>query len=67
VTVQMGLVHCQASRDVITTVTTKNDLYTFPVTILVVTLDQAALQGLLRKLYSLGLPLISVVWVESFQ
>ena len=28
------------------------------------TLDQAALQGLLRRLYGLGLPLISVVWVE---
>jgi hypothetical protein len=26
--------------------------------------DQAALQGLLRGLYSLGLPLISVNWVE---
>jgi pimeloyl-ACP methyl ester carboxylesterase len=27
-------------------------------------LDQAALQGLLRRLYSLGLPLISVICVE---
>ena len=27
--------------------------------------DQAALQGLLRRLYSLGLPLISVNWVGS--
>ena len=27
-------------------------------------LDQAALQGLLRRLYGLGLPLISVVCVE---
>ena len=27
--------------------------------------DQAALQSLLRRLYSLGLPLISVDWVES--
>ena len=26
--------------------------------------DQAALQGLLRRLYSLSLPLISVNWVE---
>ena len=31
-----------------------------PVTILTGTMDQAALQGLLRQLYSLGLPLISV-------
>jgi hypothetical protein len=35
-----------------------------PVTTLICTLDQAALQGLLRRLYSLGLPLISVVCVE---
>jgi hypothetical protein len=28
------------------------------------TVDQAALQGVLRRLYSLGLPLISVVCVE---
>jgi hypothetical protein len=35
-----------------------------PVTTLTCTLDQAALQGLLRRLYSLGLPLISVTWVE---
>ena len=26
--------------------------------------DQAALQGLLRRLYSLGLPLISVIWLQ---
>jgi hypothetical protein len=32
-----------------------------PVTTLTGTLDQAALQGLLRRLYSLGLPLVSVV------
>ena len=36
-----------------------------PVTTLTGTVDQAALQGLLRRLYSLGLPLISVNWVES--
>ena len=34
-----------------------------PITILTGTLDQAALQGLLRRLYSLGLPLISVICV----
>lgn len=28
-------------------------------------LDQAALQGLLRRLYALGLPLISVVWIDQ--
>ncbi len=35
-----------------------------PVTILTGTFDQAALLGLLRRLYSLGLPLISVICVE---
>ncbi len=35
------------------------------VTVLTGTFDQAALQGLLRRLYSLGLPLISVNWVEG--
>jgi hypothetical protein len=36
-----------------------------PVTTMTGTFDQAALQGLLRRLYSLGLPLISVNWVDS--
>ena len=36
-----------------------------PVTTLTGPLDQAALQGLLRRLYSLGLPLISVNCVED--
>ena len=36
-----------------------------PTTTLTGTVDQAALQSLLRRLYSLGLPLISVKWVES--
>ena len=35
-----------------------------PVTVLTGTLDQAALQGLLRRLYSLGLPLVSVICLE---
>jgi hypothetical protein len=34
-----------------------------PVTILTGSFDQAALHGLLRRLYSLGLPLISVICV----
>jgi len=38
-----------------------NDL---PITTLTGTFDQAALHGFLRKLYSLGLPLISVSLVE---
>ena len=36
-----------------------------PVTTMTGTLDQAALQGLLRRLYSLGLPLISVNCVDD--
>ncbi|MFN2249581.1 MAG: hypothetical protein ACK2U4_21010 [Candidatus Promineifilaceae bacterium] len=36
-----------------------------PVTILTGTIDQAALHGLLRRLYSLGLPLISVKLIEE--
>ena len=36
-----------------------------PVTTLTGTLDQAALQGLLRQLYALGLPLISVNFIEG--
>jgi hypothetical protein len=39
----------------------------YPVTTLTGALDQAALQGLLRRLYSLGLPLISVVCIECGQ
>lgn len=35
-----------------------------PTTILTCTVDQAALLGLLRRLYSLGLPLISVDCLE---
>jgi hypothetical protein len=36
-----------------------------PVTTLTGIVDQAALQGLLRRLYSLGLPLISVSSIEG--
>jgi hypothetical protein len=35
-----------------------------PVSTLIGTFDQAALQGILRSLYSLGLPLISVNRLE---
>lgn len=35
------------------------------VTTLIGTVDQAGLQGLLRRLYSFGLPLISVKWLEK--
>jgi hypothetical protein len=48
-----------------TTITIDNDEDGLPVTTLTGTFDQAALQGLLRRLYSWGLPLISVICVES--
>jgi hypothetical protein len=35
-----------------------------PITSLTITVDQAGLHGLLRHLYFLGLPLISVVCIE---
>jgi hypothetical protein len=46
------------------TITVVSDGDDPPVTTLTGTLDQAALQGLLRRLYSLGLPLISVICGE---
>jgi hypothetical protein len=36
-----------------------------PITILTREFDQAALHGLLRRLYAQGLPIISVRWVED--
>lgn len=47
------------------TITVETDDDELSITTLTGTLDQAALQGLLRRLYSLGLPLISVVWVDG--
>ena len=46
------------------TITEESDVDGLPVTTLTATVDQAALQGLLRRLYSLGLPLISVNCIE---
>ena len=37
-----------------------------PVTVLTGEVEQAALHGLLRRLYSLGLPLISVICTEPW-
>ncbi len=48
-----------------TTITVESEGDGPPVTTLTGTVDQAALQGLLRRLYSLGLPLISVTCVED--
>ena len=46
------------------TITVEREGDDLTVTTLTGTVDQAALQGLLRRLYSLGLPLISVICVE---
>lgn len=46
------------------TITVGRDDDDLPVTTLTSKVDQAALQSLLRRLYSLGLPLISVVCIE---
>ena len=42
-----------------------HESYAIPATILSGEFDQAALHGLLRRLYSVGLPLISVVWLKG--
>ena len=46
------------------TISVNRDDQDRPVSTLTGTFDQAALQGLLRSLYSLGLPLISVFCVD---
>ena len=46
------------------TITVESEGDGLPITTLVGMVDQAALQGLLRRLYSLGLPLISVNCIE---
>jgi hypothetical protein len=47
-----------------TTVAVESDDDGLPVTTLTGTFDQAALHGLLRRLYALGVPLISVIRVR---
>jgi len=54
----------RVDKDVEVAITVENDTAGLLVSILTCTLDQAALQGLLRRLYFLGLPLISVIWVD---
>ena len=46
------------------TVTVESDENGNAITVLTLTVDQAALQGLLYHLYSLGLPLISAIWID---
>ena len=45
-------------------VTVEEDRNGLPVTVLTGAIDQAALQGLLRRLYGMGVPLISVNCIE---
>jgi hypothetical protein len=45
-------------------ITIESDHASAPVSTLTIQADQAGLHGLLRHLYTLGLPLISVRWVE---
>jgi len=47
------------------TITVEGEREAPPVTTLIGTVDQAALLGLLRRLYSLGLPLISAICVDA--
>jgi hypothetical protein len=47
------------------TITIASDSDGLPLTILTGSFDQAALVGLLRRIYSMGLPLISVNCVED--
>jgi hypothetical protein len=49
------------------TITVEHDEHGLPVTTLTGAVDQAALQGLLRRLYALGLPLISVTWIGDWE
>ena len=46
------------------TVKVENEDNDLPVTTLTCTFDQAALHGFLRRLYSMGLPLISVIHMD---
>ena len=46
------------------TITVESDEDGDTITVLILTVDQAALQGLLHHLYSLGLPLISAIWID---
>ena len=48
------------------TISVKSDGDNLPTTTLTAVLDQAALQGLLCRLYSMGLPLISVFCVDCY-
>ena len=56
---ELNEIWSEGCRKMTITIENKSDI--MPVTTLTVFVDQAALHGLLRQLYSLGLPIISVV------
>jgi len=60
VPVQIGAGWVQES-----TVTIEREGSGSPITVITGVFDQAALLGLLRRLYSLGIPLISVNWIDD--
>jgi hypothetical protein len=49
----------------ITVTVKRDDEIGSPVSTLTGVFDQAALQGFLRRLYSYGLPLISIKWINT--
>ena len=51
-------------EDWIIQLTTGTDQFGQPVSIITGKMDQAALHGLLRRIYHLGLPLMSVIWLR---
>ena len=50
------------NRDV--AVSIEDDGSNMPVSTLTCVMDQSALHGLLRRLFSFGLPIISVLWID---
>jgi hypothetical protein len=54
-----------SDRDVELRIDVDHQVEGLPMSTLIGKFDQAGLQGLLRRLYSLGIPLISVKWVED--
>ena len=53
-----GAILSRLAEDVMASIEFKHDVY--PVTVLTGIFDQAGLHGLMRRLYSIGVPLISV-------
>lgn len=65
ITVPVVLDALWIDEDSMLNVTTGENSQGQPISIITGKMDQAALYGLLRRLYGLGLPLISVIWVDE--